>query len=376
MTRPAIYLDHNAASPLLPEARSALLAGLDLVGNPSSVHGHGRALRNLIDTARGQVAGLAGAERKQVVFTGSATEAITQAIVGGAKAFASTAIVISAGEHAAVTKAAEATGLPVITIRLLPDGCIDLDQLAGVIETEQGNLLVALGWVNNETGVVQPMGRINALVGPTRHTLFVDAVQAFGKLELAFASTAPDMMAISGHKIGAPAGVGALLVKAHADLVRLIPGGGQEQGRRGGTEAAALIAAFGAAAEAFPARYAAADVETLTAKLQAALPAEAVVFGGARLGNVINFAVPGVKSATAMMALDLLGLSVSSGSACSSGKVGPSHVLAAMGVAPELAECALRVSLGWSSTADDIDAFIAGYQSVLTRQRARQGKAA
>lgn len=376
MTRPAIYLDHNAASPLLPEARSALLARLDLVGNPSSVHGHGRALRNLIDTARGQVAGLAGAERKQVVFTGSATEAITQAIVGGAKAFASTAIVTSAGEHAAVTKAAEATGLPVITIRLLPDGCIDLDQLAGVIASEEGNLLVALGWVNNETGVVQPMGRINALVGPTRHTLFVDAVQAFGKLDLAFASTAPDMMAISGHKIGAPAGVGALLVKAHADLVRLIPGGGQEQGRRGGTEAAALIAAFGAAAEAFPARYAAAGVAELIARLQAALPTEAVVFGGARLGNVINFAVPGVKSATAMMALDLLGLSVSSGSACSSGKVGPSHVLAAMGVAPELAECALRVSLGWSSTAQDIDAFVAGYQSILTRQRARQGQAA
>ncbi|WP_224702548.1 cysteine desulfurase family protein [Devosia aquimaris] len=376
MTRPAIYLDHNAASPLLPEARSALLAGLDLVGNPSSVHGHGRALRNLIDTARGQVAKLAGAERKQVVFTGSATEAITQAIVGGAKAFASTAIVTSAGEHAAVTKAAEATGLDVITIGLLRDGCIDLDQLAEVVATHAGNLLVALGWVNNETGVVQPMGRINALVGPTRHTLFVDAVQAFGKLDLAFASTAPDMMAISGHKIGAPAGVGALLVKAHADLVRLIPGGGQEQGRRGGTEAAALIAAFGAAAEAFPTRYAAAGVETLTAKLQAALPAEAVVFGGARLGNVINFAVPGVKSATAMMALDLLGLSVSSGSACSSGKVGPSHVLAAMGVTPELAECALRVSLGWSSTAEDIDAFVAGYQSILTRQRARQGQAA
>ena len=376
MTRPAIYLDHNAASPLLPEARSALLAGLDLVGNPSSVHGHGRALRNLIDTARGQVAKLAGAERKQVVFTGSATEAITQAIVGGAKAFASTAIVTSAGEHAAVTKAAEATGLDVITIGLLPDGCIDLDQLAEVVATHAGNLLVALGWVNNETGVVQPMGRINALVGPTRHTLFVDAVQAFGKLDLAFASTAPDMMAISGHKIGAPAGVGALLVKAHADLVRLIPGGGQEQGRRGGTEAAALIAAFGAAAEAFPTRYAAANVAELIARLQLGLPADAVVFGGARLGNVINFAVPGVKSATAMMALDLLGLSVSSGSACSSGKVGPSHVLAAMGVAPELAECALRVSLGWSSTADDVDAFIAGYQSILTRQRARQGQAA
>ena len=376
MTRPAIYLDHNAASPLLPEARSALLAALDLVGNPSSVHGHGRALRHLIDTARGQVAVLAGAEHKQVVFTGSATEAITQAIVGGAKYFAASAIVISAGEHAAVGKAAEATGLPVITIGLLADGCIDLDQLAQVIAAAEGNLLVALHWVNNETGVVQPMARINALVGPTRHTLFIDAVQALGKLPLDFAAAAPDMMAISGHKIGAPAGIGALLVKAHADLVRLIPGGGQEQGRRGGTEAASLIAAFGAAAAAIAGRYEAAGVSALTAQLEAALPAEAVVFGGDRLGNVTNFAVPGVKSATAMMGLDLMGLSVSSGSACSSGKVGPSHVLAAMGVAPELAECALRVSLGWNSTAADVDAFVAGYQSILVRQRARQGQAA
>ncbi|MFN4210459.1 MAG: cysteine desulfurase family protein [Devosia sp.] len=376
MTRAAIYLDHNAASPLLPEARAALVAGLDLTGNASSVHGHGRALRNLIDTARGQVAALAGAERKQVVFTGSATEAITQAIVGGARAFASEAIVISAGEHAAVSKAAEMTGLPVITIGLLADGSIDLDQLAERLQHAGGNLLVALHWVNNETGVVQDMERINALVGPTRHALFIDAVQAFGKLPLDFAASAPDMMAVSGHKIGAPAGIGALLVKAHADGVRLIPGGGQEQGRRGGTEAAALIAAFGAAASAIADRYAAANVPALIARLEAGLPGDAVVFGGERLGNVVNFAVPGVKNATAMMGLDLMGLSVSSGSACSSGKVGPSHVLAAMGVAPELAECALRVSLGWNSTSDDIDAFVAGYRTILERQRARQGQAA
>lgn len=376
MTRAAIYLDHNAASPLLPEARAALVAGLDLTGNASSVHGHGRALRNLIDTARGQVAALAGAERKQVVFTGSATEAITQAIVGGARAFASEAIVISAGEHAAVSKAAEMTGLPVITIGLLADGSIDLDQLAECLQHAGGNLLVALHWVNNETGVVQDMARINALVGPTRHTLFIDAVQAFGKLPLDFAASAPDMMAVSGHKIGAPAGIGALLVKAHADVVRLIPGGGQEQGRRGGTEAAALIAAFGAAASAIVDRYTAANVPALIARLEAALPDDAVVFGGERLGNVVNFAVPGIKNATAMMGLDLMGLSVSSGSACSSGKVGPSHVLAAMGVAPELAECALRVSLGWNSTSDDVDAFVAGYRTILERQRARQGQAA
>ena len=379
MTRPAIYLDHNAASPLLPEAREALVSALALTGNPSSVHSHGRALRNVLETARGQVAALAGAERKQVVFTGSATEAITQAIVGGARTFGSRAVVISAGEHAAVAKAAEATGLPVITVGLLADGSIDLDQLAEMVAQADGNLLVALHWVNNETGVVQPVGRINALVGPTRHTLFIDAVQAFGKLELDFAASAPDMMAVSGHKIGASAGAGALLAKSHADVVRLIPGGGQEQGRRGGTEAAALIAAFGAAAAAIAGRYSGADVPALIARLEAgllALSPDLVIFGGERLGNVTNFAVPGVKNTTAMMALDLLGLSVSSGSACSSGKVGPSHVLAAMGVAPELAECALRVSLGWNSTADDVDAFVAGYQSILERQRARQGQAA
>jgi cysteine desulfurase len=376
MMRPAIYLDHNAASPLLPEARAALVAALDLTGNPSSVHGHGRALRNLIDTARGHVATLAGAERKQVVFTGSATEAITQAIVGGAKALAASAVVISAGEHAAVSKSAETTGLPVIYVRLLPDGHIDLDQLAGIVAEAEGNLLVALHWVNNETGVVQDMARINAIVGPTRHTLFIDAVQAFGKLDLDFAASAPDMMAVSGHKIGAPSGIGALLVKSHADTVRLIPGGGQEQGRRGGTEAAALIAAFGAAAAAFADRYKAADVSSLIARLEAALPDEAIVFGDNRLGNVTNFAVPGIKNATAMMALDLAGLSVSSGSACSSGKVGLSHVLAAMGVAPELAECALRISLGWNSTVADVDAFVAGYRTILERHRARQGEAA
>ena len=379
MTRPAIYLDHNAASPLLPEAREALVSALALTGNPSSVHSHGRALRNVLETARGQVAALAGAERKQVVFTGSATEAITQAIVGGARTFGSRAVVISAGEHAAVAKSAEATGLPVITVGLLADGSIDLDQLAEMVAQADGNLLVALHWVNNETGVVQPVGRINALVGPTRHTLFIDAVQAFGKLELDFAASAPDMMAVSGHKIGASAGAGALLAKSHADVVRLIPGGGQEQGRRGGTEAAALIAAFGAAAAAIAGRYSGADVPALIARLEAgllALSPDLVIFGGERLGNVTNFAVPGVKNTTAMMALDLLGLSVSSGSACSSGKVGPSHVLAAMGVAPELAECALRVSLGWNSTADDVDAFVAGYQSILERQRARQGQAA
>jgi len=381
MTRAAIYLDHNASSPLRPEAREAMLAALDLVGNPSSVHAHGRALRNLVETGRRQVAELAGAEPKQVVFTGSATEAITQAILGGARAFSAGAVALSAGEHAAVGRAAEATGLPVWTIPLDSEGRIDLDQLATTLQKadeQSESLLVALHWVNNETGVIQPIERINALVGPTRHTLFIDAVQAFGKRPLEFAASAPDMVAVSGHKIGAPAGIGALLVKSHADTVRLIPGGGQEQGRRGGTESAALIAAFGAAAAAND--Y---DDETLSGLVQHVeadlrkLAPDLVIFGQGvnRIGNVTNFAVPGVGNATAMMALDLMGLSVSSGSACSSGKVGASHVLAAMGVPKDIANCALRVSFGWNSTKADAEAFLAGFETLLSRQK-RAGKAA
>lgn len=384
MNAKPVYLDHNASAPLLPEARDALLAGFELVGNPSSVHGHGRALRDVIETARENVARLAGAERRQVVFTGSATEAITQAIVGGAKAFGVDRIAISAGEHAAVAKAAEATGVPVTVVGLDEHGVIRTNEVAEAITAADAageKLLVAVHWVNNETGVIQPMGRIEALVGPTPHYLFVDAVQALGKLDLEFAGRAPDMMAISGHKIGGPVGVGALLMKSHADLVRLIPGGGQEQGRRGGTEAAALIAGFGAAAKSFQDQFDAVSIAELIGQLLSGLRAmapEAVVFaeGADRLGNVINFAVPGLKNSVAMMGLDLLGLSISSGSACSSGKVGPSHVLAAMGVSPELSECALRVSLGWNSTEGDVIAFLKGFENVLNRHRSRRGVAA
>jgi cysteine desulfurase len=384
MTQTAIYLDHNASAPLLSEARAALLAGLDLVGNPSSVHSHGRALRNIVETARDQVARLAGADRKQVVFTGSATEAITQAIVGGVKAFGIQRVIISAGEHAAVGKAAEASGVVVTVVRLDADGVIVVQDIADGLSAADAageRALVAVHAVNNETGVVQPTGRIEALVGPTPHYLFIDAVQAFGKLPLEFAARAPDMMAVSAHKIGGPVGIGAILLKSHADAVRLIPGGGQEQGRRGGTESAALIAGFGAAAEVFPGRYQAAGVagliEDLTGQLKAVAP-DVVIFGDAaqRVGNAVNFAVPGLKNSVAMMGLDLLGLSVSSGSACSSGKVGPSHVLAAMGVADELSECALRVSLGWSSTSADVEAFIGGLRTILARHRSRREQAA
>lgn len=384
MTRQSIYLDHNASAPLLPEAREAMLGALDLVGNPSSVHGHGRALRAVIDKARGQVARLAGAEREQVVLTGSATEAITQAIVGGARAFGVDAILVSAGEHAAVLKAAEATRLPVKRVELDAQGLIRVDQIAAALAEADMvgmRLLVAVHLVNNETGVMQPVDRIEVLVGPSPHYLFVDAVQAFGKIGLDFAARAPDLVAVSGHKIGGPAGIGALLMKGHADQVRLIPGGGQESGRRGGTESAVLIAGFGAAAEAFPDRLYRANVSELVRiaedGMREIVP-DLVVFGANtdRIGNVSNFAVPGLQNAVAMMGLDLLGLSVSSGSACSSGKVGPSHVLAAMGVPPELSEGAMRVSFGWSSSIEDVEAYLKGFGEVVGRHRARRGVAA
>jgi cysteine desulfurase len=384
MSRPAIYLDHNASAPLLPEARAALVDALDLTGNPSSVHAHGRELRNRVDSARAKVAKLAGAEREQVVFTASATEAITQAIVAGAKTLGVDAIIVSAGEHQAVLKAADATGLPVKHVGLDAEGRIKVEEIADALSKADSvglRVLVAVHLVNNETGVIQPVDEIEVLVGPTPHFLFVDAVQAFGKLSLEFASRAPDMVAVIGHKIGGPAGIGALLVKGHADTVRLIPGGGQESGRRGGTESAALIAAFGAAAEAFPVRYHAAGVDALVADAEAGMRAivpELTVFGANadRIGNVSNFAVQRLKNAVAMMGLDLAGLSVSSGSACSSGKVGPSHVLDAMGVPGELAGCALRLSLGWTSTKDDIEAYLKGFGEVVARQVSRRGRAA
>ena len=361
-----------------------MLSALDMVGNPSSVHSHGRALADLIEDARDRVAALAGADRQQVIFTGSASEAITQAIIGSVRALGIDGIVISAGEHAAVSKAGELAGVPVSVIALDGEGRIKIDELEARLAEADAigeKLLVAAHFVNNETGVVQPIGRIEALVGPTPHYLFVDAVQAFGKLPLEFAARATDMMAVSAHKIGGPVGVGALLAKAHADRVRLIPGGGQEQNRRGGTMSAPLIAAFGAAAVAFPARYEAAGIPALVERLEAGIVGiapDAVVFGmGAeRLGNVVDFAAPGLKASVSMMGLDLMGLSVSSGSACSSGKVGPSHVLEAMGVAPEIAACALRVSLGWSSTEEDVAAFLSGFAEVLGRHNRRQGRAA
>lgn len=384
MSKSAVYLDHNASAPLLPEAAAAIADSLSLVGNPSSVHAHGRALRALVDKERTKIATCAGASRRDVVFTGSATEALTQAIIGSVPAFKINEILVSGGEHMAVLRAAKATGLPVSMIGLDASGKIDLGDLSAHLERIEaaGHVaLVVVHLVNNETGVVQPLAAIETKVGPTPHRLVVDAVQAFGKCELDFATRAADMMAVSSHKIGGPTGIAALLMKPHCDEVRLIPGGGQELGRRGGTECWPLIAGFGAAVNQFQTHYDAEKIGALVSALENGLrklAPDVVVFGAEadRIGNVSNFAIPGLGSAVAMMGLDLEGVSVSSGSACSSGKVGRSHVLAAMGVAPELSDCALRVSFGWSSTQEDLNAFMQAFTKVLDRHRKAQGQAA
>lgn len=340
-------------------------------------------MRTVIEDAREKVASGAGADAKQVVFTSSATEAITQALVGGVKAFDVDGVVVCSTDHAAALKAAEQCDVPMHLIGVDSEGIIDLAALQALIDSAGAageKLLVTFAWVNNETGVVQPRRHIEAMVGPTPHILVIDAVQALGKLSLDFATSPTDMMAISAHKIGGPAGIGALLVKGHADTVRLVPGGGQEQGRRGGTESAALIAGFGAACDAFPLAFDAERVAGLVAEFEKRLLAtapDAVIFSRAaeRIGTTVNFAVPGLRNTVAMMGLDLAGIAVSSGSACSSGKVGRSHVLSAMGVVPELSECGLRVSFGWSSRAEDIDAFFVAFENVLSRHHRKTAAA-
>lgn len=383
MTRLRAYLDHNASTPLLPAAREAIVSALALPGNPSSIHAEGRALRAIIEAGRKSVADAAGAERAQVVFTGSATEALTQAIVGGAQNLDIECIIVSAGEHLAVLQAAKASNLPVQQVGLDADGVIDFAQLEALLAAADDagqKALVGVHWVNNETGVVQPIDAIARLVGPTAHYLLVDAVQAFGKMNLDFAASAADMMAISAHKMGGPAGIGALLMKGHCDQVRLVPGGGQEMGRRGGTESAALIAGFGAAAEHFSTAFDASFVHQLVGQVAAAiakLDANAHVFGGAnRLGHVLCFALPGIRAEIALMKMDLAGIAISSGSACSSGKVKASHVLKAMGVDDALGDCALRVSFGWNSTEKDVQAFVDALETLVNKQRARAGCAA
>jgi cysteine desulfurase len=364
-----IYLDWNATAPLRQEARAAALAALDLNGNPSSVHGEGRAARRLIEHAREQVAALVGAQPRNVVFTSGGTEANMLAL---APAAARDRLLVSAIEHPSVLAGGRFPSGSIDRLPVTGSGALDLAALERRLAALGGRALVSLMLANNETGVVQPVAQAAQFVHAAGGVLHVDAVQAVGRIPCDINALGADLLTLSGHKIGAPKGIGALIGRTELSLVdSLIKGGGQERGLRAGTENVAGIAGFGAAAAAARAEFSAEAVhmtalrDRLEAGLKAASPA-VVIFGteSERLPNTTLFAVPGVKAETAVIALDLEGVAVSAGAACSSGKVQPSHVLAAMGVPSHLARAGVRVSLGPSTTESEIDRFIEAWIKV------------
>ena len=369
-----LYLDWNATAPLRPEAHSATLAAFDATGNPSSVHAEGRAARALVERAREQVAALAGAEPRNVVFTSGGTEANMLALTPGvtAGAAAPKALLVSAIEHPSVLAGGRFPAAAVEKLPVTPAGQIDLGALEQRL-AQSGPVVVSLMLANNETGVIQPVCEAARLVHEHAGILHVDAVQAAGRIPCDINALGADLLTLSGHKIGAPKGIGALIRRDAALNLGdpLIKGGGQERGLRAGTENVAAIAGFGAAAAAAVTELSAARLrmarlrEQLEARLAAASPG-VLVFGAEseRLPNTTLFALPGIKAETAVIALDLAGAAVSSGAACSSGKVQPSHVLAAMGVPSNLARGAIRVSLGPTTTETEIDRFVAAWITV------------
>jgi cysteine desulfurase len=372
------YFDWNATTPLRQEAADALRDALAVPGNPSSVHAEGRAARRLIERARDEVAALAGARPADVFFTSSGTEAnmlaLTPAIETADEKRPREKLLISAIEHSSVRSGGRFRRDAVADVPVDGDGRVDLGALKEILGGT-ARPLVSIMLANNETGVVQPIADAAALVHAAGGLLHVDAVQAAGRIPCAIGALGADLITLSAHKIGGPKGVGAL-VRAREDIHfpdPLIRGGGQERGLRAGTENVAGIAAFGAAA-AIARRQGPAEaghMRTLRDALESGLKAVTpgvVVFGAAaeRLPNTTLFTVAGMKAETAVIAFDLEGIAVSSGAACSSGTVQPSHVLAAMGVSPALTRGGVRLSLGWATTEADVERCLAAWRKLAT----------
>jgi len=388
--RSRVYLDHNATTPLRPAAREAILAALDACGNASSVHAEGRAARARLESAREALAGFVKTQTKNVYFTSGATEALNLVLTpdleldGNKTPF--DVLLVSAGEHACVLQGHRFPAAAVEKLPLTADGILDLAALDAALARHAGRrVLLALQAANNETGVIQPVAEAAARVHDAGGALVCDAVQAAGKAACDFSALGADVLVLSAHKIGGPQGVGALCFAngRHHILNGLIRGGGQERGLRAGTENLAAIAGFAAAAgtvaQAGTAEMAklAGLRDRLEREVKAVAP-EAVILGAGapRLPNTANFAVPGVGAEVLLMALDLEGVAVSSGSACSSGKVKRSHVLEAMGVPPALAEGAIRVSLGWTSVEDDVERFRIAFAKAIEALKVKRVKPA
>jgi cysteine desulfurase len=338
-----------------------MLAALELGGNASSIHAEGRAARKLIDDAREQLGFALGCLPQSIIFTSGGTEANNLALRGTQAEH----LLISAIEHPSVLAAAKASGKTVELIPVDGDGVIRRDALQALLG--KPNTLVSVMLANNETGVVQPVADVVRLASGRGALVHVDAVQGFGKLPVNFGLLGCDLMTVAAHKVGGPLGIGALVVRDGLVVEPLMHGGGQELRRRAGTENLAAIAGFAASAQED-----AIDTKTLRDRLEASLQGATVLGAGVeRLGNTSCIVSPGLVAETLLINLDLAGIAVSSGSACSSGKVARSHVLDAMGVAPERARSALRISTGWNSTAADIDHFISVWNSLLARRQAQ-----
>ncbi|MCE2517425.1 MAG: cysteine desulfurase [Alphaproteobacteria bacterium] len=346
-----IYFDYNATAPLRPEARDAMVAALGPPANPSSVHGFGQDARFKVETARRQVAALCGAMPEEVIFTSGGTEANAMALLRRAPS-----VITSAVEHVAVLDCAPEAR----RIAVHGDGSIDGDDLARACADAPEGSVVSVMAANNETGVIQPLDDVIRIARDHGHLVHSDAVQGLGKLSLDFAASGLDLMSVSGHKIGGPTGIGALIQREGLASHPRTHGGGQEKNRRPGTENLTGIVGFGAAAQAVMAE---GDImprlhalhRDFEARIKAEAP-DAHVFGNGcpRLGNTTAITMPGKTAETQIMAFDLAGISISAGAACSSGKVKTSHVLMAMGEA-ERADFTVRISSGWASTEAEFD---------------------
>ena len=380
MDRPRAYMDWNATAPLLPEAREAFLRAGLMDGNPSSVHREGRAVRAEIEAARRKVAAAVGAKPAEIIFTSGATEAanlvLTPDFRMGRAPLGIGRLYVSAVEHKAVFEGGRFSRAAVSVLPVDGDGVIDLAGLEAALaahDASAGLPMVALMLANNETGVIQPVAEAAKRVRAAGGILVVDAVQAFGRVPVDIAALDADFLILSSHKIGGPKGAGALVARGEAMMpVPLIHGGGQEKGHRSGTENAASIAGFGAAAESAGKDIAAratalAGLRDAIESRMRAVAGGIVIHGAdvARLPNTIFFSLPGLKSETGQIAFDLEGIALSAGSACSSGKVGESHVLNAMGLDPRMG--ALRISIGTSTTEQDIERTIAAFARIAGR---------
>lgn len=369
------YLDHNATSVLRPEAKAAMVEALDAGGNPSSVHAEGRGARRMVDLARERVAALVGARPEMVIFTSGGTEANTLAIRGSGADH----IIVSATEHPAVREAAQGASVPVDVVPVDEHGVVDLKALDQLLSAVDGKVLISIMTANNETGTLQPIPEIADLARAHEALLHTDAVQAAGKINLSFPLLGADMVTLSAHKLGGPQGIGALVVRDGLELAPQIVGGGQELRRRGGTENVPGIVGFGAAAQAASGALEKFqnDIRVLRDELESKLlkvaPQTEIFSGQAdRLPNTCCFAHPDMPADMLLIGFDLEGVAVSSGSACSSGKVEQSPVLAAMGIDDNLASGAIRVSLGWNSNVVDVEQFAHAWTKIAARHKARK----